>query len=93
MVNGGLCTACPIGCSSCDSNGKCQSCLVNYFLFTDHCLNCPANCNYCTDGSTCTSCSAGLLVSNLCITCTDTTYGGSVGCKTCSAVNNFIVCS
>ena len=28
----------------------------------------------------------------MCITCTDTTYGGSTGCLNCAEVNNFIEC-
>lgn len=47
----------------------------------------------CVDGSTCTKCSSGILVSNLCINCTDTTYGGSAGCQACYEQNNFIKCS
>ncbi len=35
----------------------------------------------------------GILVSNLCINCTDTTYGGSSGCLKCYQSNNFIQCS
>ena len=83
VSNGGLCTNCPSGCSTCDSLGQCNSCLANYYLFGAHCLSCPSNCNYCTDGSTCTSCSNGILVSNLCILCTDSTYGGTTGCVSC----------
>lgn len=45
------------------------------------------------DGSTCTQCSTGILVSNLCINCTDSTYGGSAGCLQCYESNNFVKCS
>jgi hypothetical protein len=91
--NGGLCTTCPNGCSTCDTNGTCFSCLNSYYQFNNHCLQCPANCLTCADGSTCTSCSVGILVSNLCIQCTDTTYGGSAGCLSCTNYNNFIKCT
>lgn len=93
MANGGLCVACPSGCASCDVSGSCYSCLASFYLFQGHCLNCPALCSSCTDGSTCTGCSSGILVSNLCITCQDTTYGGSAGCTACVASNNFISCT
>lgn len=92
MANGGLCTACPSGCGSCNAGGTCSGCLANYYLFQSNCLSCPANCLTCSDGSTCTTCSQGILVSNLCILCTDTTYGGSTGCTTCYNNNNFIAC-
>jgi proprotein convertase subtilisin/kexin type 5 len=93
IANGGLCTTCPSGCASCNAAGTCSGCLANYYLFQTHCLSCPTDCSSCSDGSTCTTCSAGILVSNLCIRCTDLTYGGSVGCTTCSNNNNFIACS
>lgn len=93
MSNGGLCTSCPSGCATCSSSGTCQTCLSNYYIFQSNCLSCPVNCNGCLDGSTCTSCSGGILVSNLCILCTDTTYGGSVGCTSCYNNNNFIACT
>lgn len=92
MANGGRCTACPSGCGSCNLAGSCSGCLVNYYLFQSNCLGCPTNCLTCSDGSTCTTCSAGILVSNLCILCTDVTYGGSAGCTSCSNNNNFILC-
>lgn len=93
VSNGGLCTSCPSGCATCDVSQNCYSCLAYYYLFQKHCLSCPVNCNSCTDGSTCTTCSVGILVSNLCILCTDLTYGGSVGCTTCLDSNNFIKCT
>jgi hypothetical protein len=93
VSNGGLCKSCPSGCATCDSSGTCASCLANFYIFQSNCLNCPANCNGCSDGSTCTSCSAGILVSNLCILCADTTYGGSAGCVSCYNNNNFIACT
>lgn len=55
-------------------------------------MSCPTYCSGCSDGSTCTSCSQGILVSNLCVLCTDTTYQGSIGCISCQASNNFISC-
>ena len=93
ITNGGLCTACPSGCATCDSTGTCSSCLSGYYLFQSNCLACPTYCSSCSDGSTCTACSQGILVSNLCVLCTDTTYQGSAGCTSCSASNNFISCS
>ena len=82
--HGGLCTGCPNGCSTCDTVGVCYSCLTTYYKYNDHCLQCPTDCLTCIDGSTCNSCSAGILISNLCIRCTDNTYGGSAGCLSCS---------
>lgn len=84
---------CPTGCGTCDSSNNCYSCLSSFYLFQTNCLNCPSNCSSCTDGSTCTACIAGILVSNLCITCQDTTYGGSAGCSICVANNNFVMCT
>lgn len=91
--NGALCTACPTGCASCTSSGSCSSCLDGYYLYITQCLACPTNCKTCVDGSTCSSCTSGILVSNLCILCTDLTYGGSVGCTSCTSANSFINCS
>jgi proprotein convertase subtilisin/kexin type 5 len=67
--------------------------LTAFYLFQNNCLSCPANCKTCSDGSTCTSCSAGILVSNLCILCTELTYQGSIGCTACVANNNFVKCT
>ena len=64
-----------------------------YYLYDDHCLQCPSNCEVCLDGSTCVTCSVGILVSNLCIECTDSTYGGSTGCLNCMEANSFIQCT
>lgn len=93
MIHGGLCKSCPTGCSVCDSLNTCYGCLSSYYLFQNSCLTCPTNCNACSDGSTCTSCSAGILVSNLCVLCTELTYQGSVGCTACVASNNFVKCT
>lgn len=93
LSNLGLCTSCPTGCNTCDATGNCTSCLSAFYFYQDHCLNCPTNCSVCSDGSTCLTCNVGILVSNLCIVCEDSTYGGSVGCTSCYESNNFIVCS
>ena len=83
VTNGGLCSNCPVGCDSCENDDACSKCLDKYYLYEDHCLACPVNCQTCVGGSTCTSCENGILVANLCILCTDTTYGGSTGCLSC----------
>lgn len=93
VINGGLCAACPSGCATCDASSACYSCLSGYYLYQNNCLSCPVYCSACSDGSTCTACSQGILVSNLCVLCTETTYQGSVGCQSCKAVNNFVSCT
>jgi hypothetical protein len=92
-TDGAKCTACPTGCAECTITGSCSLCSTGYYLYNTQCLTCPTNCATCTDGSTCSSCTHGILVSNLCVLCTDTTYGGSVGCTSCYASNSFVVCN
>ena len=83
-MNGGLCKACPTGCATCDSTNVCYSCLSGHYLFQSNCLACPTYCS---------ACSQGILVSNICVLCTDTTYQGSSGCTSCIGSNNFISCT
>lgn len=108
LADYGLCAACPPGCNLCtlstntptytsynnvySNNLVCSSCLDGYYLYNNHCLPCAANCLTCIDGSTCTACTSAILISSLCILCNDTSYGGSLGCLTCTTNKYFIQC-
>jgi hypothetical protein len=76
-----VCTTCPIGCSTCNSNG-CLTCYANY-TFVNATLTCNKQCNttaiYFYNSDCYTSCPDGSYLSTDLVTC----FSCAVQCQTC----------
>ena len=55
------CTRCPSNCTTCNEEGICTSCPIQYYLKDDECMPClDANCEVCYYEGKCSVCRQGL---------------------------------
>jgi proprotein convertase subtilisin/kexin type 5 len=89
------CKACPTNCLTCDSTGKCTSCVSLYYLDSADSFKCKA----CSTITSCYDCEASQAVCKTCIAgfslinsiCYDNSKCSVKDCKTCMA-NNPVAC-